>query len=1046
MQVIVPGRAEQYALRLVAYAPNGARLGTLPHHLSFEIGMPLNDVPSLKLSYPAAGVGSEWLATPVEIAVEYAVDGGQWAEPDGARFLRIKRGADSTDQSGARTYECPGWSWQLRKVVMYAGGVMAEGKRQFSAVTPGALLRTLVQEGKARGALPGLVIDFTSTHDSAGLAWDTTRLLTVELEPGIDLMTLLINLSEQGVLDWTMSGRTLRVYREGTALGRQLGTGGSPVELRLGRDIDEAPDSATLEDLATAILIRGEKGLAVEVTNPSAVSPWGRWETTQSQGGVRDRGTAILLGQNALERASRERAQLTRGVRFPAARFFPFEHYGPGDFVKAPGDGGQLQALRVRQITLSVDGGGALSGNLVLNDRFIEREIKLARQAAGILAGGVGSGGTGGTPAPEPGGRAPAAPLGLVVNAVAYVDASGTAQGQITATWSPVVADPAGVAIEVDSYEVYARENTPGGIWHQVSTVDGGATTASYSSLRVNVEHAFKVRAVSDGRKGAFSAEIIVLIPDDTTPPPAPSTPTVTTRLGMIHVGWDGLGAAGEDMPSDLDRVQVWMADPLAAGSARVVDSMRVMETVVVGGQPYGVDREIWLTAVDRSGNESGQSEHVTVATQPLVDTDLIEKVISGAHLVDGSITASDKVVANSITGALVQALAIDTGHLKANAVTVDKLAAGSVTAGKLEATLTLSTRLIAGNPTGARVELNSTGLRGFNASGTETISLTNAGTFTLRTAASGPRVQLDNNGLKAFNASGQQTVDISSATGTATLIGQLSSGPSGRRIVVSPDGASDPEIRFYDDNGSSYCRIVVPPRGERTTLQLHSSTQWLSKSRLDISESEFLLWHTDDAGAATYVSGTQSHINLVTPHGSTLLLNWDGQATLSGTNVSINTSNGTIWLFGNPVRVEGSLLVNGNSKTFIIDHPIRDDSYLVHATTESPHNGVEYWGEAVLDEHGKAVVELPGYFEALTAKRDRAVLVTPLTGGGLITAGRPSGGRFTLDGPPGAEVFWLVKAIRADIPPLMVEPRREQIDVHGDGPYRYYTIKESHG
>ncbi|MFC7582421.1 fibronectin type III domain-containing protein [Nonomuraea antimicrobica] len=308
-------------------------------------------------------------------------------------------------------------------------------------------------------------------------------------------MTLLINLSEQGVLDWTMSGRTLRVYREGTALGRQLGAGGGPVELRLGRDIDEAPDSATLEDFATAILIRGEKGLAVEVTNPSAVSPWGRWEATQSQGGVSDQGTAVLLGQNALERASRERAQLTRGIRFEAARFLPFARYRPGDFIKAPGDGGQMQTLRVRQITLSVDGDRTISGNLVLNDRFIEREIRLARQAAGILAGGVGSGGTGGTPAPEPGGRTPAAPQGLVVNAQAYIDASGTAQGQITATWSPVTADVNGVAIEVDSYELYARENTPGGVWQQIAVVDGGTTTAAYSPFRVGVEYAFKVRA-----------------------------------------------------------------------------------------------------------------------------------------------------------------------------------------------------------------------------------------------------------------------------------------------------------------------------------------------------------------------------------------------------------------------------------------------------------------------------------------------------------------------------------------------------------------------
>ncbi|MEV4016863.1 hypothetical protein AB0J35_40855 [Nonomuraea angiospora] len=154
MQVITSGQPEPYALRLAAYAPNNERLGVLPHHLGFEVAFPLNDVPSLKFTYPVAGVGAQWLEQPVEVAVEYAAAGGQWVEPDGGRFLRIKRGADATDQSGTRTYECPGWSWQLRKLIMYAGGVMAEGKRVFSAVTPGALVRTLVQEAVGRRRTP----------------------------------------------------------------------------------------------------------------------------------------------------------------------------------------------------------------------------------------------------------------------------------------------------------------------------------------------------------------------------------------------------------------------------------------------------------------------------------------------------------------------------------------------------------------------------------------------------------------------------------------------------------------------------------------------------------------------------------------------------------------------------------------------------------------------------------------------------------------------------------------------------------------------------
>ncbi|MEU4330044.1 hypothetical protein [Nonomuraea dietziae] len=157
------------------------------------------------------------------------------------------------------------------------------------------------------------------------------------------------------------------------------------------------------------------------------------------------------------------------------------------------------------------------------------------------------------------------------------------------------------------------------------------------------------------------------------------------------------------------------MRDPLVAGSAVPVDYLLGGDNVVIGGQPYGADREIWLTAIDRSGNVSAASGAVTVATAPLVNTDVIGQVISGANLQNGTINAAYKVIANTITGGLVQALAIDTGHLQANAVTTDKLAAGSITAGKLQAILTLSTRIVAGSPTGARVELNQNGLQAYN-------------------------------------------------------------------------------------------------------------------------------------------------------------------------------------------------------------------------------------------------------------------------------------------------------------------------------------------
>ncbi|MFI6497189.1 fibronectin type III domain-containing protein [Nonomuraea typhae] len=494
--IISIGVPAGYAIRLVAYAPNGDRLGLLPHPLKQEAAFVLNDLPGLRFDYSSRAVGAELLDSPVEMAVEhYNPAAGTWAEGADARFLLLKKAGQRSDATGVTSYTCPGYGWQMKKAVLYAGGVMAEGKRQFGAVTPGEILRTFLDEAHARGTIRGLTTSFTLTHDSDGKKW--AKQLTIQVEPGVDTLAMLINLSEQGVIDWCMRGRVLHVYNEGTVLAHDLSVGGSVVDLRLGRDIVEAPDDATLEDLASAIMIRGEAGLTIEVTNPSAATPWGRWETHQAQGGVSDSQTATLLGQTALERAARERVQITRAIVMDVARWLPHVHYQPGNTVLAPDQDARMQPLRIRQITLTSDGQGQLAGNVVLNDRFLEADIKLARRQAGILAGGVGSGGNGSDPAPEPGGRTPAAPTGVVIHGDAYIDGNGFPQGLITATWLPVTKDVNGVAIDVTSYELYSRENGPGGVWRQIAVVDGSDTTATFSPLRVRLEYAFKVRAVA---------------------------------------------------------------------------------------------------------------------------------------------------------------------------------------------------------------------------------------------------------------------------------------------------------------------------------------------------------------------------------------------------------------------------------------------------------------------------------------------------------------------------------------------------------------------
>ncbi|WP_345485970.1 fibronectin type III domain-containing protein, partial [Planotetraspora phitsanulokensis] len=447
--------------------------------------------------------------------------------PD-SRFLLIRRHGDGSDQTGVAAFELPGYSWMLRKVVLYPGSApLVDGKRAFLTATAGAIMQTFIAEAHGRGSVPFLDWDFSPTEDSDGAAWD--KVLTIYYQPGIDAMTVLINLAEQGVADFRMDGGRLQMFNADTVLNRDLAAGDEPVDLRYGRDVVEAPDEGTLEDAASLVLVVGDKGLVKTVTNPDAAQPWGPWEQYIGSGGVSDEGTATLLAQTALDRAAEERIQRTRGITMYTARWLPWRDYQPGDRVLAPTPDG-LESLRVRQLTLVRNQQGVVGGSLVLNDRFLERDIRLARRTSGILGGSTADGGSGAQPvpaqdAPEP--RTPAKPLGLIVNPAAYLDEHGFARGQVTVTWGAVTADIGGVALNVGGYELFMRINTTGEPWFLVASTEADDTTATFSPLVVGESYAFKVRAVNLGKLGAFSDQVAITVPTDATPPPVPTTPVL---------------------------------------------------------------------------------------------------------------------------------------------------------------------------------------------------------------------------------------------------------------------------------------------------------------------------------------------------------------------------------------------------------------------------------------------------------------------------------------------------------------------------------------
>jgi len=152
--------------------------------------------------------------------------------------------------------------------------------------------------------------------------------------------------------------------------------------------------------------------------------------------------------------------------------------------------------------------------------------------------------------------------------------------------------------------------------------------------------------------------------------------------------------------------------------------------------------------------------------------------------------------------------------------------------------------------------------------------------------------------------------------------------------------------------------------------------------------------------------------------------------------------NNAYLWPWGtgtptNTVYVGGGAVTNftvSGVKNFEITHPLKPNMRLVHSTLEGPEVAVFYRGESQL-VNGKVKVVLPDYFESLTRKENRAVLITAkFEGDELISnlaASAVTKGSFFVravdDKNPNQKFYWEVKAVRADVPLLVVEKKADK-------------------
>lgn len=617
--------------RLVAYRPFGDRLGVLAEPVSFSASMLHNDDGALSLEYSLlsgdAQAFDRELTDGLEVAVEVS-DGSGFREPDNARFVITGRSGKTDDRTKTVTYSGQSIGWLLSKAEnndsshLIADGDN-KGKRPFYSSNPGTIIKTLLDENRQRGGVgTGLSLGFDTARDAGGAAW--ARKYTLYYSLGTDLQTILSSLVNGGGCDWRTSGRTLKLWNaDSTALSRDLS---KQVILQLARDIGEAPFEESIADLASTILVEGDNNLLFRMDNPSAPTPWGKWESYSSQGGVSDKDTAQAFMQSTLDDAARVRGQYTRDLVTSGVDNLPLIDFHAGDWITAP-TVTHGEKVRVQEIDLSMRQNEGLSCSIALNDIKYDASVRQAKKIKGITGGAALAGSESGTTvSTDHDHRVPKAPQGLVVQTDAYIGSDGFAHGLATAMWSAVTEATNNTAIEISNYAIEWRKHVDGAPWHSAGTTD--KTQLGFGGLDCGTQIEVRVRAVPtySDKLGEWSSIVVATVESDTTPCSVPSKPTVSSKLGVVTVHWDGKTSTGASMESDFDHIEV-CEGVNAAGMQVISANQSGQGAYVVTGLTAGSQRSYALRSVDHAGNKSDWSAIATVTVASAVSPDEVKQI-----------------------------------------------------------------------------------------------------------------------------------------------------------------------------------------------------------------------------------------------------------------------------------------------------------------------------------------------------------------------------------------------------------------------------------
>ena len=329
--------------------------------------------------------------------------------------------------------------------------------------------------------------------------------------------------------------------------------------------------------------------------------------------------------------------------------------------------------------------------------------------------------------------------------------------------------------------------------------------------------------------------------PEPVTPAPVdfvtPSTPTLTGAVQGIRVRWDGLNSSGNLWPYTTSWVEVHMSTTSATftpDATTLIGRLDYPGEHFAGGLTAGTTYHFRLRGADAAGNFTDASTAASGQTGLTTSNDYGTGTITSGAVsfnarqiggitttvgttaptspVSGDVWLDSSGPGGAIThkrwdGSTWVTQAWGSASLSANSITAVQIAAGAVTAGAI----------LAGEVTAEKI------------SGDAIDGKTITGATVRTSAGTGARVVLDSSGLRAFNASNQERVNISSSTGNLTVTGGTITGATlqtsggGNQIVIRDDAvAGGVDAIEFKSNNTTVANLYGDSTGLVCTGQLN--------------------------------------------------------------------------------------------------------------------------------------------------------------------------------------------------------------------------------